>query len=312
MMLRCISACLLFLFSLAGGQVVPSEVEQMMRELGNIVEVTSFLDTQECYDALMEADVNNDRRVTADEYVTVVQIMGPPGFLENVTDFSDLPFRIKTTFNALACLCTRSGGASDCCIGDNAHISNEGAAPGETPTSEQSAYLFTVCLATIRSINAVLEPSSAPSLAPSMRLAPPQGPPRRRRGRLGAARELGLLPDRPEPHRASGRHRAGIAAGWGAAPGLSPRSARALRRHACPRRGRRQPAPEVAALPASAVGMNIRIRPASSVIARSNAASRSASEPSTSTGSSMPQWSVSEPPGEHRHVAHARSHTVMT
>ena len=147
---------------------MPSEVEQMMRELGDIVDVTGFLDTQECYDALIEADVNNDRRVTADEYVTVVQIMGPPGFLENVTDFADLPFRIKTTFNALACLCTRSGGASDCCVGDNAHISNEGAAPGETPTPEQSAYLFTVCLATIRSINAVLEPTSAPSLAPSI------------------------------------------------------------------------------------------------------------------------------------------------
>jgi hypothetical protein len=140
----------------------------MMRELGDIVNVGGFLDTQECYDALIEADVNNDRRVTADEYVTVVQIMGPPGFLENVTDFAELPFRIKTTFNALACLCTRSGGASDCCIGDNAHISNEGAAPGEIPTPEQSAYLFTVCLATIRAINAVLEPTVAPSPAPSV------------------------------------------------------------------------------------------------------------------------------------------------
>lgn len=144
----------------------------LMRELGDIIDVTGFLDTQECYDALIEADEPPpDRRITADEYVTVVKLMGPPGFLEGVTDFSDLPFRLKTTFNALACLCTRAGGASDCCIGDNAHISNEGAAPGETPTPVQSAYLFTVCLATVRSIGAVMDtnaPSTEPSMMPSV------------------------------------------------------------------------------------------------------------------------------------------------
>jgi len=148
------------------------ENDALLRELGDIIGVTGFLDTQECYDALMEADVApQDRRITADEYVTVVQLMGPEGFLAGVTDFADLPFRIKTTFTALACLCTRAGGAEDCCVGDNAHISNEGAAPGETPTPEQSAYLFTVCLATIRSIGAVIDtvaPSTVPSAMPSV------------------------------------------------------------------------------------------------------------------------------------------------
>src|SRR5438094_2720014 len=38
------------------------------------------------------------------------------------------------------------------------------------------------------------------------RLAPPQGAARRRHRDLGAARELGLLPDRAEPHRAAERH----------------------------------------------------------------------------------------------------------
>ena len=142
---------------------MPSQVNEMTRDLG------AFVDTQECYDALIQADVNNDRRVTADEYVTVLQILGPPGFLENVTDFAELPYRIKTTFNALACLCTRQGETNDCCLGDNAHISTNGAAPGETPTPEQSAYLSTVCVATIRSITAVLEPTSEPSSAPSIR-----------------------------------------------------------------------------------------------------------------------------------------------
>ena len=133
-----------------------SEMDQTTRDLDG------FLDTRECYDALIEADVDNDRRVTSNEYVTVLQILGPSGLLENVTDFAELPFRIKTTFNALACLCTRQGGTSDCCSGDNAHISNEGAARDETPTPEQSAYLSTVCIATIRSLNS-LEQTPAPT-----------------------------------------------------------------------------------------------------------------------------------------------------
>ena len=84
---------------------MPSKAEQMTRDLGG------FLDTQECYDALIEADANNDRRVTSNEYVTVLQILGPSGLFENVTDYTQLPFRIKATFGALACLCTRQGGA---------------------------------------------------------------------------------------------------------------------------------------------------------------------------------------------------------
>lgn len=162
----CIAACLLLICSFARGHVA-DDVDAVLRELGDVVGVGSFLDQQECYDALTDADVNMDRRVTADEYVTVVQLMDPSGFLENVTSFAELPFRLKTTFNALACLCTRSGGSEDCCVGDNAHISNEGAGPGETPTAEQSAYLFTVCVATVRSINSVLEPTAAPTTEPS-------------------------------------------------------------------------------------------------------------------------------------------------
>lgn len=122
---------------------------------------------QECYDALIAADANFDRKVVADEYVTVIQMLGPEGFMSNATSFADLPFSIKATFNALACLCGDIGGNSLCCVGDNAHISNAGAAPGETPTPEQYAYLQTVCLTIELSIDQVLA-STIPTFAPTM------------------------------------------------------------------------------------------------------------------------------------------------
>lgn len=170
-----VSSCLFFLTTSGRAQEqLPQQQQEpqfdylleIRRELGEVVDVTGFIDTDECYAALIDADEDGDRKVNSTEYVTVVKDLGPPGFLEGVETFGELPFRIKATFNALACLCNRAGGASDCCVGDNAHISNEGAASNETPTPEQSAYLFTVCLATIRSIEAVVDTVS-PTFAPS-------------------------------------------------------------------------------------------------------------------------------------------------
>jgi hypothetical protein len=140
--------------------------------IGTAQEVTveGFVDQQACYDALIAADADLNRKITANEYVTFIQLTGPEGFLPNVTEFGDLPFIIKATFNALACLCSSAGGDSQCCVGENAHISNAGAAPGEIPTEEQAAYLFTVCLASERAIEEVLttqSPSFMPSSSPT-------------------------------------------------------------------------------------------------------------------------------------------------
>ena len=58
--------------------------------------------------------------------------------------------------------------------------------------------------------------------------------------------------------------------------------------------------------------MNGRSRPATSCSVRRKAASFSSSVPSTSDGSSRPQWSVLVEPGNTGHVSRARSQTVIT
>mmetsp|Transcript_11925 Transcript_11925/g.17500 ORF Transcript_11925/g.17500 Transcript_11925/m.17500 type:complete len:1152 (+) Transcript_11925:262-3717(+) len=135
-----------------------------------------LLDTDTCKGALVEADADNDNRITGDEYVTMVQLMGPDGFLSEAESFEDLPLKLKVAFNLLACQCE----GVDCCLGNNAHISNEGI---DDPTPEQSIYFFTVCLTTGRTINNVLgtgapTTSPFPSISPSMKpsLAPTSTP----------------------------------------------------------------------------------------------------------------------------------------
>jgi AmmeMemoRadiSam system protein B len=61
-----------------------------------------------------------------------------------------------------------------------------------------------------------------------------------------------------------------------------------------------------------ATSMNGRSRAETSIEVRRKAASRSSSVPSTSDGSSRPQWSVLVEPGNTGHVSRARSQTVMT
>ncbi len=58
--------------------------------------------------------------------------------------------------------------------------------------------------------------------------------------------------------------------------------------------------------------MNGRSRAETSASVRRKAASFSASVPSTSDGSSRPQWSVLVEPGKTGQVARARSQTVIT
>lgn len=137
-----------------------------------------FLD-ETCANALVEADADKDNRITGDEYVTMVQLMGPDGFLSGAESFEDLPIKLRTAFNLLACQCE----GEDCCLGDNAHISNEGI---EDPNAEQAVYFFTVCFTTARTISQVLGtdaptsssfPTNSPSMKPSQESQAPSSTP---------------------------------------------------------------------------------------------------------------------------------------
>ena len=133
------------------------------------------MDVEKCYAALQTADNNpRDERVVADEYVTFVQEMAPPGgFFDDAEVFQDLPLRLQTNFILLACLCEGAGEGENCCVGDQAHISTSGSAPGEIPTPEEQSYLYRVCFLTDVAITETLsseapsvEPSASPTLSP--------------------------------------------------------------------------------------------------------------------------------------------------
>jgi hypothetical protein len=138
--------------------------------LGLRVNAGSFVDTERCYAALDQADVNADGKITADEYVTVVQLLGPPGFVDYATQFLDLPRPLRQSFNLLACICTIEANNENCCIGSNAFVSSKGTHSGETPDPDQEVYLFTVCLTTSNAIENTLgtfPPTTSPSTFPT-------------------------------------------------------------------------------------------------------------------------------------------------
>jgi len=107
-----------------------------------------------CQAALLNADGDQDSRITADEYVDMVKMMSPPDFLEGIDEFINLPLELRSGFNLIACLCNLDGGSSTCCMGDSAHILNEGI---ENPTPDQLVYIFTACLITEQRIVDALE-----------------------------------------------------------------------------------------------------------------------------------------------------------
>jgi hypothetical protein len=100
-----------------------------------------------CYGILYGSDVNGDGNLDRDEYMSFVRQLS--GGEIDVTNYIDLPFVIKINFVYISCLCMNSPEnqmtGSECCEGSDGGISILGAAPGETPTTEQDEYLTTVC-----------------------------------------------------------------------------------------------------------------------------------------------------------------------
>jgi hypothetical protein len=140
--------------------------------------------TSACYDAL-SASSGNDNLVGKNEYVLFINIMSDnyftyPQFDSTtsswanlpVTDFNQLPLELQMNFNKLAC-----GGEFISC--PNAYLVADGA-KGESPTDQQTIYLYEVCSSSEEAVNdakAALEVQGTASPVASPGSGEPTAPP---------------------------------------------------------------------------------------------------------------------------------------
>jgi hypothetical protein len=142
-------------------------------------EDSETIDTQLCFNSLITADANNDRKLDKTEYITFLETYGLPDI--QVDKYEDLPLVLKSTFILLSCICGSNGSSgSSCCIGPEAYIPTDGAADFETPTPDQETYLYRLCHLTDNAVDQAtptegpvttntpsLFPSGQPSVSPS-------------------------------------------------------------------------------------------------------------------------------------------------
>lgn len=122
-----------------------------------------------CLETLYASDADGDGSIDREEYVTFVQLQTPPGLLDDVENYVDLPPPFQLAFISLACLCNDPdyGGDPDdegCCFGMNAAIRIP---PNPETSQEDLLYLFTICARTDRATEIFLRGSSMPSQEPS-------------------------------------------------------------------------------------------------------------------------------------------------
>ena len=149
-----------------------------------VYQVGTFVDSKSCYEAVVASDEDADGRVTREEYVSLARELSPPGLIEEDVAFNDLPLAFTNTFRHLACLCqiaSLGGDPTDtqCCVGSNAHIRVPDPPDGDGGTSEDVAYLYSVCSLTKEAANSILTspfPTSSPSTSPAGTNAPTSFP----------------------------------------------------------------------------------------------------------------------------------------
>ena len=129
----------------------------------------------ECYNNVVEADANNDGRITPEEYVILAQMQGPPGIVDDVTSFAQLPPEYRAVFNVLACLCSDPvfGGTGNdmCCVGNGNQNIRVPAAPGDGQSDQDLRMLFAICALTDSAAEEVSKgrpPTNAPTAPPNL------------------------------------------------------------------------------------------------------------------------------------------------
>ena len=141
------------------------------------VEVGGPVFTEECYANIVTADANNDNRLSQNEYLTYAQLQGPPGLIDDVQSFQNLPGEYRAVFTTLACLCSDPvfGGnpnSPTCCVQDQS-IRVPGP-PGDMQSDQDLRMLFAVCALTDSAAREVAN-TDAPTIRPTA--APTSQPP---------------------------------------------------------------------------------------------------------------------------------------
>lgn len=99
--------------------------------------------------------------LTSDEYLEFAKLQAPPGLIDDVDDFANLPQEYQAAFVTLACLCDDPlfGGTStavDCCSSNDRGIRVPGP-PEPAQTDADERMLDTICSLTESAAQAVLE-----------------------------------------------------------------------------------------------------------------------------------------------------------
>jgi hypothetical protein len=124
---------------------------------------------EDCFVNIDAADDDDDLRITREEYLTFAQLAGPPGIVDGIATFAEMPPEYRAVFTTLACLCSDPvfGGnpdTPDCCLGDDPAI-RVPTAPGENQSEEELRMLFAICALTDAAAREVLN-SEQPTAAP--------------------------------------------------------------------------------------------------------------------------------------------------
>lgn len=127
-----------------------------------------FVDYEYCYEALKRHDSDFSKRITKSEFLGFCQDFG--GNTECLANLSELPIELQAVWNQITCECVNRGGAGDCCVGSNAHISISGVLPSDTTTISQQQFLRQACLRTDQAIVAYCGPPPIPPV-----IGPPGG-----------------------------------------------------------------------------------------------------------------------------------------
>ncbi|KAL3933235.1 MAG: hypothetical protein SGBAC_010482 [Bacillariaceae sp.] len=130
---------------------------------------SNFEDPQTCFDRLLSSDADSSYQLDRQEFIQFARLSGPPGFLQGVEQFEDMPLTLKSTFNALSCLCP--GSSKTNCCNDLLNINGAG---GDADEGEENE-LFLVCSLSRVAIDYVAG-TDAPTIAPTVTIQPSPAP----------------------------------------------------------------------------------------------------------------------------------------
>ena len=165
------------LVALLLGSVTLPDTATAQIAIANSISLGGFQSQQEletCWNHLNASAVNG--RVYSNEYVTFAKLSSPPGLLNGVNTFNQLPLSFKAAFSFTACLCRQpnfGGNASDpqCCYGANGFV-RVPVNPNNHPNAYDQAYLVATCAYVQAAATQTASGSPSPSPPPFHTLTP--------------------------------------------------------------------------------------------------------------------------------------------